>query len=86
MSVQTQEELAAANLEEARHDIEASEIGKAFSALDRALTETHDPILVKEAYELAVQAYAKASFMQRHVLGGHSILKAAEDRIAESHD
>ena len=81
----TQDKLAEANVEEARKDLAASEIGKAFAALDRALSEAHDPEILKEVYELAVQAYAKAGFTQRWLTGGHSILKAAEDKLKETH-
>jgi len=82
--IREHDELAAANLEEARRELAASEVGKAFSALDRALSETHDPALVREAHALAAEAYERAGFVQRHVLGGRSILKAAEERLAET--
>ena len=89
MSVQnvptTQDQLAAANVEEARKDLAESEIGKAFAALDRALSEAHDPEILKQVYELAVQAYAKASFVQRHLAGGHAILREAEEKLKETH-
>jgi hypothetical protein len=68
--------LALEDIEMAKRELEQGKIGLALANLDRALTESHDPEVIKLVHELAEQAYPRESFIQRHTIG-KAILKAS---------
>lgn len=68
-------------IEEARAALAAGKDGEAFNCLDKAVSNTADPAVLKQIHELATEGYERASFVAKHTKWG-GLIKATEQGLA----
>lgn len=71
---------------EARAALAAGNDGEAFTCLDKAVSNTADPAVLKQINELATQGFERAGFVAKHTKWG-GLVKATERALAfEGHE
>ena len=73
--------LAADLIAKARAALDAGKGGEAFDALDRAVSNTADPVLLEEIRQLAQEGYEQASLVSRYTMW-RGLVKAAKQALA----